>query len=283
MDVDGLFGVIGHPIKHSLSPVMHNAVFKKLGLEYTYKAFDVPENQLKKKLDELKSQGTLGLNITIPHKINVIKHLDELSREARLIGAVNTIKFGEKMGGYNTDGLGCVCALTEAGIKLKDARVLILGAGGAARAVGFQCTLSGALLSLSNRESERYMAEELSADIKRKLGADVEVVTMNDESLSKALGEADVLIHATSVGMHPNVDASILDAKIIPEHVAVMDIVYNPIKTKLLKEAEKAGCKTIDGVGMLVHQGAESLKIWLGIDAPVDIMRKAVLEKLRQT
>lgn len=273
------FGVIGHPIEHSLSPVMHNAVFRKLELDYEYSAFDVKRGELEKFIEDAKS-NFIGLNVTIPHKIAVMKFLDEIGKEAELIGAVNTIKFKNgKTTGFNTDGIGCVKALEEAGEGIKEKRILILGAGGAARAIAFQLVLENSEVLISNRNMEN--AFKLGEDIKKKLNKDVELIRFSKNEIEKKLQETDILINATPVGMFPEVDKSIINPEIIPSRVVVMDIVYNPIKTKLLGEAEKRGCKTVDGVGMFIHQGAESLRLWLGITPPVDVMRRAVIEGLR--
>lgn len=275
------FGLVGHPIGHSLSQAMHGAAFDQLGLDHQYDLFDVIKEDLGLFMKNAKEKGMIGCNVTIPHKVEIIKYMDELSNEAELIGAVNTIKFGKKVMGYNTDGIGCVRALNEAGIDLKDKRILLLGAGGAARAIGFQCTLEGASVSISNRESERYMAEDLSLELEKKLKKPCPVITMDDKTIEKELKSSDILINSTPVGMNPNVDQSVIPEKIIPKNIAVMDIVYNPIKTKLLKAAKKRGCKTVSGVGMLVHQGAESERIWLGVEPPVKLMYKVVEERLK--
>lgn len=281
MDNTKTLGLVGHPIEHSLSPAMHNAVFRGLGLDCRYVVFDVRRGELERFIKSSKEKDIIGLNVTIPHKVEVIGYVDKLSREAELIGAINTMKFNKKVVGYNTDGIGCVRALNEAGVSLKDKKVLILGAGGAARAIGFQCVLEGATVSISNREVERDMAVSLAADIEKKLNKKCDVVDFNVEKIKESLKKTDILINATPVGMYPKTDESVVPAEIIPKTVRVMDIVYNPMETKLLREAKKRGCKTIDGVGMLVHQGAESLKIWLGIDAPIETMRDAVTERLK--
>ena len=276
-----LLGLIGHPVAHSLSPAMHNAVFEKLKLNCVYLAFDVSEGNLKHVLSGANAIGVIGLNVTIPHKINVMRHLDSISREARLIGAVNTIKFEKnKAIGFNTDGIGCVRALNESVGKIKGKRILLLGAGGAARAISFQSVMYGAKLSISNRKIEKHMAFRISRDIKKKLRKKVDVVDLSIKDIKEKLSDTDILINSTPVGMHPNVNGSIIPANIIPKNVVVMDIVYNPVETKLLRDAKKRGCKTVDGLGMLANQGAEALKIWLGIRAPVGLMRRVALKGL---
>ncbi len=273
-------GVVGHPIGHSMSPLMHNVAFEELGLDYQYCPYDVGKEGLAEFINECR-KDFLGLNVTIPHKIGVIPLLDEISREAELIGAVNTIKFSdEKAAGYNTDGLGCIAALREAGVPVKNRRVLVLGAGGAARAIIFQLLLEGADVSVANRTGRS--ADNLRKDARERLGKGLHVVEFSNSEVAKALANSDVLINATSAGMSPGVDETIIPAAIIPRSVAVMDIVYNPVQTRLLREAWVKGCRTVNGVGMLVHQGAESLRIWLGVQAPVDVMEEAVLDRLKR-
>ncbi|MDD5112322.1 MAG: shikimate dehydrogenase [Candidatus Altiarchaeota archaeon] len=274
-----LFGVIGHPIRHSLSPLMHTAAFKKLGLDCEYAAFDVTEDDLKGELENFRKDFT-GLNVTIPHKVSVIKYLDGLSEEASLIGAVNTVKFGEQALGYNTDGLGCLRSLAEAGVALKGKRVLILGAGGAARAIAFQLVKEKVAVTLTDKEMEK--ADNLAGDIRKKTRRKVKTTELDEESLRTAIDDADVLINATPAGMWPKVDETPINPKLLRDNIAVMDIVYNPVETKFIRLAKKQGCKTIDGVGMFVQQGAESLRIWLNVKPPVDVMRKAVVKELKK-
>ncbi|MFH1835448.1 MAG: shikimate dehydrogenase [Methanobacteriota archaeon] len=275
-------GLIGHPVEHSMSPAMHNAVFEGLGLDFRYGLFDLLENELEGFIEKAKDE-MIGVNVTIPHKVNVIPFVDKLSREAELIGAVNTLKFEDgRVLGFNTDGLGCVKALDEAGFPVKGKNVLILGAGGAARAISFQAVLEGANVSLSNREEEKQMVLNLASELNEKTKSEVMVVDMVDETLARELSNTDVLVHATPVGMHPHEDGILISSELIPSEVAVMDIVYNPLETRLLREAKERGCPTISGVGMLVHQGVECEKIWLGIDPPVDVMKKIVIQALNQ-
>ncbi|MBM3309412.1 MAG: shikimate dehydrogenase, partial [Candidatus Altiarchaeales archaeon] len=188
--------------------------------------------------------------------------------------------FGKKVVGYNTDGIGCVRAFEEAGVDVKGKRILIIGAGGAARAIGFQLAKEKCELWISDKIMEK--ASDLVWDIKEKLNARVHATTMGEETLAGLIEKVDVLINATPVGMTPKVDETPIDTRLLKKGLVVMDIVYNPVETKLLKEARKRGCKTISGVGMLVNQGAESLKIWLGIKPPVDVMRDAVVKALEK-
>lgn len=281
-DETRVYSLIGYPVEHSMSPVMHNTVFRKLGLDCNYIKFSVKPEDLREFVTEkVKALEISGLNVTIPHKVKVIEYLDELSKEAETIGAVNTIKFGDKAVGYNTDGLGCIRALEEAGETVKGKKIHVFGAGGAARAIVTQAVIEGAKVSVSNREEEKQMALDLSSDVKDKLGKDVEVVDFKEQAIKEKLKEVDIVINATPVGMHPNTDQTVIPVGWIPDSATVMDIVYNPLETKLLQECREKGCNTVDGLGMLVHQGAEALKIWLDLEeVPVQEMRQAVEKEL---
>lgn len=280
MDTRNKFGVVGHPIKHSLSAVMHNAAFRELGLAYTYAPYDVEENILGEFISSCR-EDFIGLNVTIPHKLAVIPFLDDLSKEARLIGAVNTIKFENgKATGYNTDGVGFVRSLQEASVPVAGKRFLILGAGGASRAIIFQLVADGAKVSVANRD--RSKAEDLASDVEGKTGRPINVVSYDTKDLEVHLKDVDVLVNTTPVGMHPATGETVIPSAIIPEGIVVVDIVYNPPETMLLREARMRGCRTVGGLGMLVHQGAEALRIWLGVDPPIEVMRGVLLAEFRR-
>jgi shikimate dehydrogenase len=275
-----IFGITGHPITHSLSPRMHEAAYRKLGLDCGYKAYDVAPERLGGFMKEGRKKFS-GLNVTVPHKVAVVEYLDELDESARLIGAVNTIKFdGGWATGYNTDGVGCISALREADVSVRGRAVLVLGAGGAARAIVYQFVMEGAKVAVANRTREA--AELLAAEVRERTGKGVAVMDYSPSVLHEILSRIDVVINTTSVGMAPKKGESPLPAEFLSPKLVVMDIVYNPLETKLLRDARKRGCKTVDGVGMLVRQGAESFKIWLGIDAPIDAMREAVMTELKK-
>ena len=268
-----IVGLIGHPVEHSFSPPMHNAAFKQLNMDYAYVAFDVEPQNLKSAIDGAKSLGIKGLNVTIPHKIEVMKYLDEIDEVAGLIGAVNTIDFKE-MKGYNTDGIGAVRAIEEAtSIKGKD--VVIAGAGGASRAISFYIAKYGAdKLTILNRNVGK--AQELASDV---LDSNLinNVCADSISEISSYLKDADILINTTPVGMHPNInDEPIAFASDMHKDLVVFDAVYNPNETVLIKEAIKAGAKPVYGIKMLLYQGAESFKIWTGCDAPADEMEDAL-------
>ncbi|MEM2875133.1 MAG: shikimate dehydrogenase [Candidatus Hadarchaeales archaeon] len=275
-----VFALIGHPVKGSPSPSMHNAAFSQLGLDCVYVAADVPPPNLQDAVAGIRALGIAGANVTIPHKVAVMPFMDELHETASLVGAVNTIKnAGGKLIGFNTDGPGALRAL-KAATRVSGKKVLLLGAGGAARAIAFSIAAEGAELTIANRTIPR--ASALARDIKEKLGEDVRCVALRGDELSTAAMGSDIIINATSVGMYPESERTLLTSKMIPDNAVVFDIVYKPQETRLLREAKKAGAKTIRGVDMLVHQGALSFEIWTGKRAPVEVMRKAAQMELRR-
>ena len=272
-----IVGLIGHPVEHSFSPPMHNAAFDALGMDYTYVAFDVNPAELQKAIEGAKSLNIRGFNVTIPHKIEVMKYLDEIDDVARLIGAVNTIDF-KNLKGYNTDGIGAVRAIEEV-ISIKNKNVVIAGAGGASRAISFYIAKYGAdSLTILNRNVDK--AQSLARDVSNSgLIGDVKSDSINE--INAYLADADILVDTTPLGMHPHInDQPIATAENMHDELVVFDAVYNPNETVLLKQAIEAGAKPVYGIKMLLYQGAESFKIWTGADAPVDIMEKALKDTL---
>lgn len=267
-------GLIGHPVEHSFSPPMHNAAFNALNMDWTYVAFDVEPSNLKSAIDGARSLNIKGLNVTIPHKIEVMKYLDEIDEVARLIGAVNTIDF-RNMKGYNTDGIGAVKAIEEV-TSIKNKNVVVAGAGGASRAISFYIAKYGAeSITILNRNVDK--ASNLAKDI--NLIDDVKPDSISQ--INDYVCEADILIDTTPVGMHPNVDAdAIVGAEDMHEDLVVFDAVYNPNETSLIKQAIKANAKPVYGIKMLLYQGAESFKIWTGQNPPVDVMEDALRKTL---
>lgn len=273
-----IVGLIGHPVEHSFSPPMHNAAFKALGMDYAYVAFDVNPEDVKLAIEGADALNIKGFNVTIPHKIEVMKYLDELDEVARLIGAVNTIDF-KNLKGYNTDGIGAIKAIEEV-TSVKDKNVVVAGAGGASRAISFYLAKYGAeSLTILNRNADK--AQNLAIDV---LNSDL-IDNVKYDSISEiktCLKDADILIDTTPLGMDPHVDDEpIVRSEYMHEDLVVFDAVYNPNETVLLKEAIKAGAKPVYGIKMLLYQGAESFKIWTGQDAPVDVMERALRETLK--
>lgn len=276
-----IFCVIGDPIGHSLSPAMHNAVFEKLGLNCCYTAFRVKPENLGDAIRGMQAMDIGGINVTIPHKVSVMEFLDELSEEARIIGAVNTIKMGESLKGYNTDGMGALGALKNGGADPNGKHVLLLGSGGAARAIAATIAMKGKISGLTILGVIEDEVKKLAEDVSKNTQVTAVGSLLNDDSLKEGLSDADILIHATPVGMHPDTEKTIVTSDLMSPDLKVMDIVYTPLETKLVREAKSAGVKTIiGGLDMFVNQGAESEKIWLGVDAPLELMREIVLGEL---
>ena len=276
-----VYAVLGDPIGHSMSPAMHNAAFGALGMPCIYHAFRVRPSDLKDAIYGAKALGFGGLNLTIPLKEEALKYI-EPDPIATRIGAVNTIDFADGITGHNTDGIGAMRALEDAGIPISGRNILIIGAGGAARAIAFQFGYSGGDIVIANRTKER--ADRLARDViigLSELGKTPSIESIGLGALPEKIADADILINATSVGMHPNVDATPVPAGLLRPGLAVFDIVYNPRRTRLLLEAEQKGATVIDGVRMLVHQGAEAFSIWTGRKPPVDVMVAAVVRELR--
>lgn len=266
-------GLFGHPVTHSKSPQMHNRAFQHLGLDTVYVAFDVEPDAIGAAVQSLRALGVSGVNVTIPHKVSVIPFLDELSSEAKVIGAVNTIvNRGGRLIGYNTDGIGYLSALQEeTGFDAAGRRVLLLGAGGAARAVAAQIALSGAAqVTVAARALDK--AEALAGH----LAAHAQTSGITMEQAAKCAHEYDLVVNTTPLGMHPNVDAVPLDTACLREGQLVSDLIYNPRLTRFLREAQERGCAISGGLGMFIHQGAHSFRLWTGQDAPVDVMRETV-------
>jgi shikimate dehydrogenase len=275
-------GLIGDPVEHSVSPAMHNAAFSSLGLDYIYLPFRVARDNLTRAIDGLKALNIRGLNVTIPHKVAVIPLLDEMEPLAEKIGAVNTIVNDKgRLKGYNTDAGGFLKALLERGVEPKGKKVIVLGAGGASRAISFTLAERGAEIVILNRRLEMDWAFKLAGSISQLSAKEVKALELNDENLSSVLEAADILVNATSVGMSPNSNESPLPARLLKPELVVFDAVYNPLKTRLLAEAEAAGAETISGIDMLVWQGALAFELWTGARAPIDIMKAKAIESLK--
>jgi shikimate dehydrogenase len=276
-------GIIGDPVAHSMSPAMHNAAFAKMGIDYVYLPFRVRKDELSEAIEGMKSLNIRGLNVTIPHKVAVIPYMDKLDPLAEKIGAVNTIvNAGGTLTGYNTDATGFLQPLIDRGINPEGKNAVVLGAGGASRAIAFALAEKGANLVILNRELELDWAEALARRISQAFGRKVNALKLDEDNLTTVLDKTDILVNATSVGMHPDIDGTPVPAGLLKPGLVVYDIVYNPIKTRLLREAEAAGAKTISGIDMLVWQGALAAEKWTGLKEPIELMREVVIKELQK-
>ncbi|MBT9249655.1 shikimate dehydrogenase [Bacillus halotolerans] len=272
-----LYGVIGNPIAHSMSPDIHNAALKDLGLDGHYHAFKVEENSLEDAVKGIRALGVQGINVTVPHKVSIMDHLDHIDESAKVLGAVNTVRReGDKLVGYNTDGEGFVKSLMRILDKpISELSFLMIGAGGAARAIFTTIVRDNPeKFDICNRTIEKAKQLAESAPSFRN----VEVLSIKEAE--ERLEQYDVMIHTTSVGMYPNVEDIPLSLQRAASSAVVCDIVYNPIQTSLLKEAKQKGLKTLDGVGMFVEQAALSFRLWTGHEPDVEKMRSIVVGKL---
>ncbi len=261
------YGIIGWPVSHSLSPAMHNTAFSALGIKAVYGLLPVAPKDLKAAINGIRALGIKGVSVTVPHKENVMEYLDEIDDIAKEIGAVNTIINQDgHLFGTNTDWIGAKNALEDI-TTLLNKQAVVVGAGGAARAIVYALVKSGAKVAIYNRTFSK--AEELA----KKFGA--KAISLDE--LPKATG--DILIQTTNVGLRE--DKSLVPKEILPRFEIVMDIVYIPLETRLLREAREAGCKVINGLKMLVYQGVEQFRLWIGKAPPIELMEKAALKMLK--
>ncbi|MBI4284796.1 MAG: shikimate dehydrogenase [Chloroflexi bacterium] len=273
-------GIIGDPIEHTMSPAMHNAAFAKLGLDYVYVPFRVKAEDLGQAVAGMRALSIRGLNVTIPHKVAAMPLLDELDPLAQKIGAVNTVvNDGGMLRGYNTDAYGFLQALL-AKAEPEGKKVVLVGAGGAARAIAFVLAERGAQLVILNRPQEMDWAVALAKRVGEAFRKNAEALELHRENLAKVLFDAAILVNATSVGMSPGVNETPVPADLLRDGLVVFDIVYNPLKTRLLREAEAADATTVSGIDMLVWQGALAFEKWTGQKAPVDAMKEAAVKAL---
>ncbi|MBD0379047.1 shikimate dehydrogenase [Paenibacillus sedimenti] len=274
-----LYGVFGDPIRHSRSPIMLNRAFRETGLNAAYAAFHVSPQGLGDAVRGIRALGYRGVNVTIPHKVEVMQYLDEIDGGAQVIGAVNTIvNEAGRLIGYNTDGIGYVRSLKEeTGIQLQGKHVLLLGAGGAARGVAYALAKEGsACIYIANRTKER--AVELAATI----GAFTKAVGLGLDELGDVVDAAGLIVNTTSAGMHPSVDELPMSVDHLREHHLVSDLIYNPRITRFLREAEAKGARIHGGLGMFIYQGAYAFEYWTGTPAPVAAMRQVVEQSLTE-
>jgi shikimate dehydrogenase len=276
-----LTGLLGYPLEHTMSPAMHNRAFEVLNLDFFYLPIEVGAADLADVIRGMIKMNFVGFNITMPHKIEIMKYLDEIEPIAAAIGAVNTVVIKDgRLKGYNTDGSGYFRSLQEeTGIDAKGRNVFILGSGGACRALAFNAAFRGAdRLYLCNRTVQK--AKDLASEINEKVRACAIPLSMEQGAAKKALSETDILINTTSIGMYPETNAIPIEAGLLEKRMTVSDIIYNPLKTRLLLEGEKAGCKTHSGLGMFLYQGGEAQEKWTGHKAPIEAMRELLKETL---
>jgi shikimate dehydrogenase len=275
--------VIGNPVAHSMSPAIHNRAFAELGLDYVYVAFRVED--VGAAMAGMRAlEGFRGMSVTIPHKVAIIKHLDEVAEVDRQIGSVNTVvSDGGRLTGFGSDGPGALRAFSESGVAVAGKHVTILGSGGAARAIAFSLATTARPATLCLLGVIEPELRALTRDLVRRTGAKATCALLEPKTLAARLAESQVLIHCTPVGMHPKTKESVVPASLLHRELAVMDIVYNPLKTKLLADAEARGLTTISGVEMFVNQAVIQFELWTGKTAPRKVMRDVVLEHLGAT
>lgn len=275
-----VIGIIGWPVSHSLSPVMHNAAFNHLGLDFCYVPFAIKAEHLHLAMEAVPALNIAGLNVTVPYKESVLKYVSELSEEAIMIGAVNTIKMeNNRLTGYNTDGIGFTASLREAGNPVGENVLLILGSGGSAKAVAFQSAAEGAKeIIIANRTVNKAVA--LRNRIKEYFPlTNITVIGTGFNELKRVMDKVDTVVNTTSVGLDGG-DTSPVPMELLHNGLFICDLIYNPAETTLLKYAKELGCRFINGLGMLVFQGAASFRIWTGVEPPVEVMRRAVEDAL---
>lgn len=276
-----LIGLLATPISHSISPKMHNEAFAKLGLDYAYLAFECGEEQLEYTVNGFRALNIRGYNVSMPNKINICKYMDNLSPAAEMIGAVNTVVNDNGiLTGHITDGIGYMKSLEDAGIDVIGKKMTLIGAGGAATAISIQAALDGVKeISIFNRKDKFFsIGEKTVKDINEKTKCKAQIFDLEDtEKLALEIQDSVILTDASPVGMKPLENlCNISDPSMLRADLVVSDIVYIPNKTKLLEIAESRGCKTINGLGMMIWQGAEAFKLWTGEEMPVDYIKELI-------
>lgn len=283
-DKTRILGVFGDPIGHSLSPAIQNAAFETLDIDMLYLPFHITPDGLAQAVSDIRTREMPGVNITIPHKVEVMSHLDIITEEASAIGAVNTVTNNNGiLSGYNTDGRGYLRSLSEeAGFSCKGKHVVVIGAGGAARGILYAILKEGpASVTVTNRTAER--GEKLAAEFQRFRGeAGLTTVPFEKDTLKPRITKADLIVNTTSLGMSGKVamNTMVLSLETLKPDAVVSDIVYKPYNTVLLRNAKEAGVRVHHGLGMLIFQGALGFELWTGKEAPIEIMRKAALAAL---
>lgn len=280
-----LTGFFAKPASHSLSPLMHNLAFSHWGIDAVYLAFEVDQTNLRQAVESIRTLDMLGVNVSMPNKTAILAYLDQLSPEAELIGAVNTIVHQEqRLIGYNTDGMGFVRSVNETGHPIKNQKIVVLGAGGAAKAIVVQMALEGAQeITIYKRLNATFLPlKEYFVKVSEKTGCPIRLHDYADESqLALDLSQANLLINATDIGMGSKKDQlPIADVKLLHSQLAVFDLIYSPSETRLIQEAKKMGIKAYNGLGMLIHQGAIAFELWTHREMPVQNIREQLEQEV---
>ena len=273
------FCLIGHPVEHSMSPTMWNPALQELGLDYVYIAFDVLPDNLEKAVNGFRVLGIEGINVTIPHKEAIIKYLDEIDPIADKMGAINTIKNEDGfLKGRNTDAGGAKKSLLDAGCSISGKKILILGSGGVARALCYILSEEAEKIVLTDIVEERAL--NLAKEIKDKMNIEVIGKISNESTIKEEIKDTNLLINATSLGMYPKVNKSPISKELLHSDLFVFDVIYNPLETKLMKEAAEIGCKTLGGIDMLVNQGVLAFEWWTGKEPNANLMKNKIVSFL---
>jgi shikimate dehydrogenase len=274
-----IFCVIGHPIEHSMSPIMWNPALQELGIDYVYLAFDVHPKNLEKAISGIRSLDIRGINVTLPHKETVIKYLDEIDSIASKIGAINTIKNDEgTLKARNTDADGAKKSLIDAGCNISGKNIVFLGAGGVARSLAYIMAEESNSIILTDLIEERAIA--VANEIKEKMKVNIEGKISNKDTINKSLKKADILINATPIGMYPRVEDTPIAKDMLNADLFVFDVVYNPLETRLIREAAEIGCQTLGGLDMLLNQGILAFEWWTNQKPKKSLMKKKIVEFL---
>ncbi|HEX8550980.1 MAG TPA: shikimate dehydrogenase [Abditibacteriaceae bacterium] len=270
--------IIGDPIEHSITPRVQNAALREIDADIVNVAFRVAPHNLREAVAGARALGFLGLMVTIPHKEAVLELCDALDESARIMGAANLLHFGEETVGYSSDGWAALKSLEEENVVVQDARILILGGGGAARSLALTFALAGARsVGIANRTVTRA---ETIAEETRALGVKAFALSNDEAALRTQLDTTDILVNATSVGMHPNIDETPVACELLHPKLAVYDIVYNPLETRLLREAREVGARAVDGLGMLLYTNVRAVEVCAGLDISAATMRREALAAL---
>lgn len=279
-----LTGLLGSPVAHSISPMMHNEAFAQLGLDYAYLAFDVNEEELETAIEGLRAMKVKGFNLTMPNKNRMCHLCDKLSPVAQITGAVNTVVNENGIFvGHTTDGIGYMESVKEAGVNIIGEKITVLGAGGAATSIIVQAAFDGvAEISIFNQKSKSYeRMEGIISQLTEQTNCKLNLFTYDSQDiLRKELAESILLVNTTPVGMAPNIEDSLItDTTMFHPNLTVSDIIYNPEETKLLRLAKETGCKTFNGLHMLLYQGAAAFKLWTGQEMPIEIIKEKYFQR----